>query len=638
VVSATRPAFFSRPLVLAGILALVALAFYLPSLRYGFVWDDHRLVEHNPLLRTGHGLLQWMRSDFWVMSGANASGFWRPLVSLSYAVDGRLGQWQPGVYHLMNALAHAAVSALVMLLATAGGAPAWAALMGGLWFAAMPAHAESVGWIAGRTDVYCALFFLLALWLDRRARRRGRTWAGVLPLTALLLALLSKETAMPFVLVVAVAEWLDPTRSTRDRLRWLMPYAALTLATLALHLAFVHAPALSPAIDAVARARGRWASWTLFPGYVAFLSPGFVHSPGLTVRLPERLLSPEVIGGMLAVGVYAALLVWAFIRRLAMALPLALFGLTTLPPILAMVSQGSLLHAERFVYLPSAGVAWLLALVLGALPERYRLRNTGVVLAATLVLWSGVVLVRTLPAWASDAALFESMTRLRPRNAMAHLEWARVLLEADREPEAREELERAAGLDPNRPELFAAQARLHYRRGEWPQVLDAAGHALALDPGEREAAVLRATALVHLGRVREAEAAIARLRSMATEDAAVEALWGETLMMERRNAEALPVLERAARTATNDADLEFALGMVSASLGRPATAQESFARATAIDPTFYDAWLGLAQAAFIAGDRAACDVALVRASELPDARDGRAAAVRARVVATRPMP
>src|SRR5439155_16830090 len=36
--------------------ALAAALAYLPSLRFGLVWDDHRLIEQNPLLRSVPGV------------------------------------------------------------------------------------------------------------------------------------------------------------------------------------------------------------------------------------------------------------------------------------------------------------------------------------------------------------------------------------------------------------------------------------------------------------------------------------------------------------------------------------------------------------------------------------------------------
>ena len=123
------------------------------------------------------------------MLGRTGSGLWRPLVTLSYAIDGAISRFAPAWFRGTNLCLHAAVSALVALVAVEAGVPAWAALVAGAWFAAMPAHVESVAWISGRTDLLCASGFLLALWLDRRARRRGARGPGWLAVASLVLGL-----------------------------------------------------------------------------------------------------------------------------------------------------------------------------------------------------------------------------------------------------------------------------------------------------------------------------------------------------------------------------------------------------------------------------------------------------------------
>ena len=75
--------------------ALIGVLLYLSTVTFSYVWDDHPLIEQNLLLRGGASLLRQLGSDFWLTSGVNTSGFWRPLISLTYAVDGALWQWRP---------------------------------------------------------------------------------------------------------------------------------------------------------------------------------------------------------------------------------------------------------------------------------------------------------------------------------------------------------------------------------------------------------------------------------------------------------------------------------------------------------------------------------------------------------------
>src|SRR5678815_5786683 len=78
--------------------AIVALLLYLPVRSGGFVRDDRDLFAVNPFFRRPGNLGHLLGSDFWSSSGFD-SGLWRPLVTLSFWIDGRLGAWLPAWFH-----------------------------------------------------------------------------------------------------------------------------------------------------------------------------------------------------------------------------------------------------------------------------------------------------------------------------------------------------------------------------------------------------------------------------------------------------------------------------------------------------------------------------------------------------------
>ena len=612
--------------------ALAAFILYLPGLGGGYVWDDHLLIEQNPLLRSAAGLGRALLGDFWsASSGAHSSGLWRPLITLSYGVDGALSHWTPGWFHLMNALAHALVSALVAALALGAGIPALAAGLAGLLFAALPAHLESVAWISGRTDVYCAVFFLLALLLDRRARAGGRAWPGVAPLLALALALLSKETALPFLLLVAVAERIGiggRSPDLRASARWLAPYAAVTALHLIVHQAWVRVPEVPMASEA--GSQGLRALALMFPGYLAFAWPWFNHTPAVLLA-PASAAAWTVAGAAALHALFALALGWLLWKRASAALPLALFWLTLLPTLAVNLSRGSFLYSERFFYLPSAGLAWAVGAGLQALRGRPRAWWAGVGVTAALVLGSASVLVPLLPEWHDDSALFESMARRAPRNYMARTQWARMLVLAGRDAEAMRELDAARSLDSSRPEEPSIRALLAYRRGDWGSTLGEADRAIAQHNAENEPRLLRAAALLALGRIEAGRAALLELRRRTPGQPAVESLWGQYLLNTGQAAEAYPVLARAARLLPEDASLAYAEGVAANDTGRHAEARAALQRAVRLEPARYDAWLELARTCAALGDGPGAAAALARARQLPAAADGRVEALRARL-------
>jgi protein O-mannosyl-transferase len=604
--------------------ALAAFLLYAPSTRYGFVWDDHSLIENNTYLRGWSALLTQLHSDFWLTLGTNASGYWRPLVSLSYAVDGALWHWAPAAFRYVNIAAHAGVGALVALLVVQSGAPAWAALVAGLLFASMPAHVESVAWISGRTDLFCALFFLLALWLDRRARRAGRAWPGVLPLVALALALLSKEGAAVFVIVAALADVLERRVTLVTRLKWLASYVAVTLVYVALHRLWVGSIPVTPVSDAAALTFKPAGVAMMFPAYLAFLWPWYPHTPAVTLQLAQ--LTPLRVA--LAVAIQAAFVagvVLLCVRRTRAALGLSLFWITLLPTLAVNLGAGVLYFSERFAYLPTAGIAWAAGVALAATPRGSALRVASLAAAGVLTLGSVGMVLGMLPAWRSDATIFESMTRIAPENYMAHTQWARSLAGEGREAEALRQLDLADHLDSRRPDAPSVRAFIHYGRGEWAPALALADEAIRRGSGAMEPRLIRSVSLLSLGRLDEARVAIEEMRRRAPGNINIGTLWAQYLLASGRATEALSFLERSAATYPGDVNLHYTLGLTQLRVGHVAPARDAFARTVSLDPAHYDALLQLAMIDAQLDDFENALIEATRAAALPQARDGRAA-------------
>jgi len=621
--------------------ALAAIALYLPALRHGFVWDDHWLVESNPALRSGTGLARLLVSDLWSPNGS-ASGYWRPLVVLSYWLDGTLWRFSPAAFHATNLIVHAGAAALVAALALQSGAPALGSLAAGLWFAGMPHHVESVAWVAGRTDLLCALLVLLALLLDRGARVRGAAGPGWAATAAFALGLLSKEIAIAFLPLAAIAEWIGSGAGERRgaargfRVGWLAPYLVVAGVWLALHVLIAHRAPDAAMLGADKLARSRMTAFTMVPRDLVFLWPLATHTPGATIELPTGVLAPEVIASAVLVVLLGVGLVRLIARRAAVALPLALFAGTLAPLPAVAALRGLPLFGERFLYLPSAGVAWALALAFGPRPW-WRNAAAGAV-AAGLVLAGGIVTLSLIPDWHDDLTLFASITRKAPRSALGHSSYAMLLAQQGRLQEADAEAALAIGLEPRRSEPYFTRALIHYARGEWAAVVADCDTSIALDPQRMEPQVSRARALLRLSRYDEARAALEPLLARLPGNPFVESAWGQYLVGRGDFAAALPYLERAAAMIREDPDLDYAHGLASARLQRVAEAREAFQRAVDGDPTLYDGWLRLAVACHLMGDTAARDLALQRAAVLPQAADGRVEAARRNFAAPAPRP
>lgn len=191
----------------AWVLALVLLmllAAYLPHVGKGFVSDDFIWLRES--VHDG-------RIDVPRLFGTT-TGFFRPLVGLSFGLQ-FLGQGtEPRAYGLFNLLLHLLNAVLVFLLLRSWRRTRPLAAWGAALFALnLKAAGMAVGWISGRSELLFSFFMLLAfmsiLNANREGQPHGRAARYLLGMTFYLAALLSKETAVAAPLFVFLFVFLD---------------------------------------------------------------------------------------------------------------------------------------------------------------------------------------------------------------------------------------------------------------------------------------------------------------------------------------------------------------------------------------------------------------------------------------------
>ena len=177
----------ARLAILAAAWAVFVLAVYCPDVGRGFVKDDFTWI------RAAKGAIA-QPADLIV---PREPGFYRPLVTASFALDYASHRWQPRGYGWTNVALYVACTAAVGILALAIGLSEYAAIMAAFLWAVNPHGINmAVLWLSGRTALCLTLFSVLAA--SAFARRRFG-WGAV----AIALALASKEEAvvLPFVLL-----------------------------------------------------------------------------------------------------------------------------------------------------------------------------------------------------------------------------------------------------------------------------------------------------------------------------------------------------------------------------------------------------------------------------------------------------
>jgi len=198
-----------RPLFVLFILGIVIPAFFLPILSTYFLADDYNYVGY--LLTHARAYVQGEQLGDWFISfsaqglqNPGLSVFFRPVVQWLWLTD--FIMWGTSVlgYHLTNIFLHILNSFLVYLLALKILRHRWGALVAGLLFALHPIHADSVSWIADRTDVLSTFFYFLSAVYFVLYRQNARRLFLAVSLAAFALGIGTKENtvALPLILVV----------------------------------------------------------------------------------------------------------------------------------------------------------------------------------------------------------------------------------------------------------------------------------------------------------------------------------------------------------------------------------------------------------------------------------------------------
>lgn len=590
-----------RSQTLAAAALLLALVFLVFGAGLGneLVFDDHRIIERNPVVRTLNPGVH-LSNPFW-SRWADPNSYYRPAVTYSLALDRALWSGSPVGYHLTNLLMHALSALLLFLLVRELGGPLAAAVAAAL-FAVHPVTSEAVLWAVGRTDLQATLFLLLALWLhaglpDRPGRRDlPRLGAALL---ALGVALGSKEMAVTFPALALAFDlargrslgqgWREAFRRTALRAARILPFYLGLMAVYAVaHLRVgggefleglepewaersenpLRQATVSERLLTAVNVAGRNLALLLYPAKLSVLYTAEA------VPLVRRALSVAFLLPLAALLAAGGLLLLAARR-----LPAALFGLLAAGGTYLLVSHllftAPIPMAERTLYLPLAGLAAVAASLIVALAERVSPEGRAALVAgsaaALLVLPLGLRSRARVPDWKDDLALFGAAVRDQPLCAGAWRCLAAEQLERGDLVGSLASADRAVEIFPRYATSHLLRSEILRRMGDLPSAEKVLRDLDAEMPGNRQvhinlAQILAARAAEEAARGRAALAAglraeIVELAGVQAEEAAAEGQHGVAAAFLLEEARALDGLGRAgeAREAFEASRAEVAL-------------------------------------------------------------------------------
>jgi tetratricopeptide (TPR) repeat protein len=453
-------------------LLVIGSALYSHTLRYPFVYDDQSFIVENESIRS---LRNWQ--SFFTNPGTLAGNQelahdnYRPLVTISFALNYAAGALSPFGYRLVNLGLHLANTMLVFLLTREilgklgkrnPGHLLWPEFAAAAIFLAHPVQVETVVFVSQRSGLLSLTFCLSAFLLHVK---RGRWSFGSLAL--FLISLLCKEMTIVLPLLTLTLDLLLHYRKLgiaqakaklfRAGLTASLPYFAVASGFIVLR---------SWILGRVGQS-AYWAG-SLYPtmltmskGIACYLKLLFIPYPlslEYLFQVSRTATDPFVILSLVMISACFALAIWARSSRPVFAYGI-LFFFIGLFPVLNLVPIKAVIQ-ERFLYLSMVGFA----LVAADLVASIRTKRLALLLPIVLTAFGALTVVRTRD-WRTARDLILATLQTCPESSRMHYALGLQYFHDNQFENAIKQFNFALAIDPGSAEvdlgpLLAAQEPL----------------------------------------------------------------------------------------------------------------------------------------------------------------------------------
>ncbi|MGB0122653.1 MAG: hypothetical protein WA419_19420 [Silvibacterium sp.] len=402
-------------------LAAAALTVWLwsPALHFGFIYDDHLQIESNPWVQSWGHLGQLLREPLWAQLGPErASPWYRPLFAVLLLLQYTLFGPNAELWHLAGICLHVAVVLTLFFFLLLQFRRLLPAFSGACLFACSPVTAEVVNWVSASDEALYTLLSLLAFCALALCAQTGDlrrvTLLQCCSAGLLTLAVFAKETAIVGVVLALSYTWLllrnrPSRRSPTGYAVYLFPVATFFMAHLSLRSPDTRSGEnVTAAMTHAALLALRKLLWPVPVSEFYSIWLNQAHTAWSTLG---------GIGTLLLIGIACWFLALRS-RFVAWALLVVMLPVAACVGGIFLFRDYDLFH-DRYLYLPAAGCAMLLASAVAWAASHTRfLRPVIVILGVVLCLevwWSRSVSQQ----FRNDLSLYSHAVQVAPRNIVA---------------------------------------------------------------------------------------------------------------------------------------------------------------------------------------------------------------------------
>ena len=460
-----------RNIIFYMVLTALMLAVYLQVHQFDFVnIDDSVYVTENDYIRSGLTLdgIRWAFTTLY-------AEFWHPLTWLSLMLDYELYGLHAGGYHLTNLFLHIISSLLLFGMFQRMTGAFWPSAFVAAFFSLHPLRVESVAWVAERKDVLSVFFWMLTLYFYALYTEKPVFRRYLAAVFFFACSLMSKPLTVTLPVIMMLLDYWPLKRFASRRQN-------LFLWQLKEKLPFFLLSAVFSLIAIYAQPKFPIDGWPFslesriinaIISFVLYLQKLFwPYDLAICYPFFGRAPAGQIIAAVLLFFAVSAAVVW-MMKKSPCLLVGWLWFIITILPVIGIIPAGNNAMADRYLYLPSIGIAVMIFFGIPLLVGNEKIKKFFLLPAALIffAVLSGMTW-HQCGFWKNSEALFRNASRINEENALAHINYGNALAGEGRLEEAVVYYNKAWGMLPETGGNVMAYNKMGIAENKLRQLID----------------------------------------------------------------------------------------------------------------------------------------------------------------------
>jgi Tfp pilus assembly protein PilF len=464
---------------IGGVLLLTFLAF-ISTFNNKFVnWDD----DYNLANNTNTALLNW--DNIVKIFSEPVIGNYNPLPILTFAIERSIFGLDPTVYHVNNVLLHLICVFFIYRIFRSLNLNALCSAIGALLFGIHPMRVESVAWVTERKDVLFGAFFLSALWLYIQYVRTGyakKYFYAAMGLFVFSLLAKIQAVSLPLSMLLVDYYFRRPLQFKLVLEKWAFFTLSLIIGLVGIYF-LKDEGSINDGETYTLIQRLFIGGYTLGVYLAKFIFP-FVMSP-LYPYPADLPVEVYIIAPIAVIGIAAFSWV-AFKKDWRPYLFGVLFFLFNVMFVLQVVGAGQGYLADRFTYIPYAGLMFIAAYGLQWLLSqkgksgKFALYGMGGMLVVYMMMT-----LKQNEVWADSDSLWTHVLKYSDKTPLPYRNRANYRRDQGMTELALKDYDSALALKPDGA-LYNSRAKLYFNLKKYNEAMEDYNRAIAIDSTEGE--------------------------------------------------------------------------------------------------------------------------------------------------------